>query len=379
MKKLFVFSVLMMFINARNGFAQWIVSPGSLTTNSNVGISTANPKALLDMGPANGVKFLNYGSGGTNGYQTGMGVNLGQAKNSYSFFIGGADTTIAGPSNFEVVTADQPTFPYTSYTTRFVVNSKKGAVGIGVLDPSANLETAQGWNDGLRVGVHSNRANTSTQLASSLAVIGNDNMATTINGAVAWDFYNNGVKASWSGVLLEHIGSGVTGMQYGLPASNQGQLIFQNVNNSTIGTNGSNLFISPGSQLSTTFFTNGNVGIGSTMATGYKLAVNGSAIFTKAVVKLYGNWPDYVFEPAYKLPSLKEVETYIIKNQHLQGLPVAATVEKEGIDLGDNQALLLKKVEELTLYIIELNKKVDAVAKENDLLKKMLAPSTNNF
>lgn len=107
-----------------------------------------------------------------------------------------------------------------------------------------------------------------------------------------------------------------------------------------------------------------------TQIANYKLAVNGSAIFTKAVVKLYANWPDYVFAPAYKLPGLKEVEAYILKHQHLEGMPTAGDVEKEGVDLGSNQALLLKKVEELTLYVIELNKKVDAISKENKLLKK---------
>ena len=102
----------------------------------------------------------------------------------------------------------------------------------------------------------------------------------------------------------------------------------------------------------------------------YKLAVNGPAIFTKAVVKLYGNWPDYVFAPTYQLPNLQQVEAYINKHRHLADMPTAQDIEKNGIDLGDNQALLLKKVEELTLYVIELNKKVDAISKENKLLKK---------
>lgn len=371
MKKLFLSFIVLFFIISKNLYAQW-TGTSVLTTAGKVGIGTNDPKALLDLGPAGGVKFLNYGSGGTDGYQMGMGVNLGEAPNSFSLFIGGATGTVAGASNFEVVTANQPKFPYTSYTTRLAVNSRTGNVGIGVVAPTANLEVAAGWSNALRVGVSSNRANTSTQLASSLAVIGNDNMATTISGAVAWDFFNpvKQEESSWSGVLLEHIGTGITGMQYGLPASKQGQLVFQNVNNAVIGTNGANLFISPGSQLSTTFFTNGNVGIGTSMATNYKLAVNGSAIFTKAVVKLYGNWPDYVFAPTYQLPNLQQVEAYINKHRHLAGMPTAQDIEKNGIDLGDNQALLLKKVEELTLYVIELNKKVDAISKENKLLKK---------
>ncbi len=102
----------------------------------------------------------------------------------------------------------------------------------------------------------------------------------------------------------------------------------------------------------------------------HALAVNGTALFTKATVRLTGTWPDYVFEPTNKLPTLAEVEAYITKHKHLEGVPSAAEVKEKGIDLGDNQTVLLKKVEELTLYMIELNKKVEVLAKENEELKQ---------
>jgi hypothetical protein len=86
-------------------------------------------------------------------------------------------------------------------------------------------------------------------------------------------------------------------------------------------------------------------------------AVNGSAIATSMTVKLYANWPDYVFKPDYQLPSLQQVETYIEQNQHLPDMPSAAQIEKEGINLGEMNKLLTKKVEELTLYLIEKDKK----------------------
>jgi hypothetical protein len=92
----------------------------------------------------------------------------------------------------------------------------------------------------------------------------------------------------------------------------------------------------------------------------HTLAVNGSAIFTKAVVKLYGDWPDYVFGENYQLRPLNELEAFIRKNNHLPDVPSEAEIKKEGIDLGNNQALLLKKIEELTLYTIEANKKIEA-------------------
>ena len=96
----------------------------------------------------------------------------------------------------------------------------------------------------------------------------------------------------------------------------------------------------------------GDVSIGTIDAKNYKLAVNGSAIFTKAVVKPNANWPDYVFEPGYNLPSLQSVEAFIKANKHLPDVPTVQEVATNGIDLGENQTVLLKKTEELTLYVI---------------------------
>ena len=84
------------------------------------------------------------------------------------------------------------------------------------------------------------------------------------------------------------------------------------------------------------------------------------------------SWADYVFQPQYKLKSLREVEAFIREHKHLPDVPSAMEVEGNGIDLGENQATLLKKIEELTLYMIELNKKVEALSAENKELKKQI-------
>jgi len=94
-----------------------------------------------------------------------------------------------------------------------------------------------------------------------------------------------------------------------------------------------------------------------------KLSVNGYTYSKKVKVTQTG-WPDYVFHKDYFLRSLPEIENYIQQHQHLPGVPSAADVEKEGLDLGDNQVALLKKIEELTLYIISLNKEVEALKNE---------------
>jgi len=101
----------------------------------------------------------------------------------------------------------------------------------------------------------------------------------------------------------------------------------------------------------------GKVGIGTTDTKGYKLAVNGSVVATSVVVKLYANWPDYVFKKDYQLRPLAEIKSYIDQNQHLPEMPSAKEIATNGQNLGEINQLLTKKVEELTLYLIENNKK----------------------
>ena len=120
----------------------------------------------------------------------------------------------------------------------------------------------------------------------------------------------------------------------------------------------------------TTYDSLDNIGIGTSNTHGYKLAVNGQAIFTKVVAMAYAKWPDYVFKKDYALPSLDSVATYIRIHGHLPELPSAAVVEKKGIDLGGNQTILLKKIEEMTLYLIEQNKELEALKQQNKKLEE---------
>jgi hypothetical protein len=103
--------------------------------------------------------------------------------------------------------------------------------------------------------------------------------------------------------------------------------------------------------------TNMMVGSGSP-ATGYALSVNGKIISEELKVQMDANWPDYVFDKSYKLMPIDELHQFIKTNKHLVNLPTAAEVEREGIMVGDMQKRLTEKIEELTMYIIQLNERI---------------------
>ena len=107
---------------------------------------------------------------------------------------------------------------------------------------------------------------------------------------------------------------------------------------------------------------NGNVGIGTITPTN-KLTVNGK-ILAEEIEVIDNVLPDYVFEKEYKLMNLKELENFISINKHLPEIPSAENVKENHLKLGEMNNLLLKKVEELTLYIIDLQKQIDEL-KEN--------------
>lgn len=107
----------------------------------------------------------------------------------------------------------------------------------------------------------------------------------------------------------------------------------------------------------------GNVGIGTDKTTGFKLSVAGKVRAEEIEVSLSSGWADYVFAKDYKLTPLTEVEKYIEENNHLSDVPSAAEVEENGVNLGEMDAILLKKIEELTLYTIEQQKLIEEQGK----------------
>jgi subtilisin-like proprotein convertase family protein len=102
----------------------------------------------------------------------------------------------------------------------------------------------------------------------------------------------------------------------------------------------------------------GRVAIGNDFAAGFKLSVDGKVACEEVLVDMNADWPDYVFESDYNLRSLEEVQQHIDEKGHLPNVPSAQEVADQGIEVGEMNRILMEKVEELTLYIIEQNKQI---------------------
>jgi len=135
--------------------------------------------------------------------------------------------------------------------------------------------------------------------------------------------------------------------------------------------NQGSLYLKP-SQTDGDFIVNvssGNVGIGISEPE-YKLEVDGTVRATTFSAES-PPWADFVFEPNYDLRSLNEVHNYIKEHKHLPDLPTEQHVKEKGIDLAQMNAILLQKIEELTLYTIEQQKRIEELEKQNSEIEQI--------
>jgi hypothetical protein len=206
-------------------------------------------------------------------------------------------------------------------------------VGIGTAVPTQKLEVT--GNEKVNGSILTSITNGTTGVGGT---IGLDNPAKTTAGtASSWRIYN--MTGSY-GNSLQFWAYDVLGCNGGLCASRF------------------------------TLMDNGNVGIGTSNPGSYKLAVEGTIGARRIKVTQQTGWADFVFQAGYQLPSLNEVEKYIKANGHLQEIPSAAEVEKEGLDLGEMDKKLLQKIEELTLYLLQLNAKMEEKDKQINKLQE---------
>ncbi len=351
----------------------------TVLTNGNVGIATTSPEQKLDI---NGVAQLRRIADATAG-TTLQNSNTLQFQSAY---WNGASSV---NSNWKLTSEQTST---TGFGSELVIKQDDGITRFMMGYSGFNFyERNSGFIMGYNMGT--DRLNISKSLWTNSI-----NNAGTINtialGGLSW--YQTEIRIDNPSITYKSIGSNMVVANTSahkftvlspLTEANTSIATFDNGGSALVAINkDGKLSIGLSSSANDKLDVNGNIyisnpgklliGTTASAAGAHRLAVDGSAIFTKAVVKLIGNWPDYVFAPSYKLKPLNELEAYILKNQHLPDVPPATEVQKNGIDLGDNQTILLKKVEELTLYMIELNKKVEAINKENEQLKKQV--NSNN-
>lgn len=268
------------------------------------------------------------------------------------------DMGIDGQGNF--------TLQRNGSSAAFFVNDDTNNVGIGISDPTARLQVKGDF----RIEHASNNNSYKLEIDS-----GGDLNFVGDGGVVALDIRDDGGKATFLG------GSDVNATSGGiiqLGGNDELHLAIdgnemQAYNDADL----SQLFINyNGGDVMLCSTENGQVGIGITSIANlpdpsFLLAVDGKILGEELMVQMSGSWPDYVFQEDYNLLKIDELEKSIQLNGHLPGMPSAKEVEETGgFEVGDMQRRLLEKVEELSLYVIDLNHKIKALEAANEALKK---------
>ena len=226
-----------------------------------------------------------------------------------------------------------------------------GNLGIGVTIPAEKIEI-DGFIKSGNISFGHNAANHNGPR--NYSTIGVDNHASLLIGSNLFIENNAELKVAMDHGTLS--GAGILIPGNGMNNQNSIQFHTNPSGNAIAGSAFSNLrmIVTAG----------GDVGIGTTTPK-EKLSVNGKIRAKEIKVEL-ANWPDYVFEEGYQKLSLAEIEQFIKHNKHLPGVPTAKQVEQEGVELGEMNKILLKKIEELTLLLIDKDKELKREKEENN-------------
>jgi len=345
-----------------------------------VGIGELNPLGKFQIGSLwtfhdGGTKYI-----GRNVYYNSSGVNVRIAQ-------GGASIVSFGDGKISLETAGTGAAGTQVVTTgNNLTLSADGYVGIGTTSPAKKLHVVGDsyFNGNMGVGT-SNPAKKlhvvgDTYLNGRLGVGTSDPLVNMQIGSI-WTFYD-GSANKIIGRNTYYNGSNDVRIQQGVASritfGGSGDIVFQTAPSGAAG--------STVSTWNTMVMNNsGDVAIGTTNANGYKLRVNGKINCTELVVSLGGRegggdgdsddgaetkWPDYVFADDYNLRTLEDVTNYIQQNKRLPEMPSTTEVAENGINIGTMNTLLLKKVEELTLYILQQNDDIQSMKAEIRSLKE---------
>jgi hypothetical protein len=276
-------------------------------SSGNVGIGTTTPKQKLTIV---GDQIARDQGGPANGQNSTAILRLQSSPN-------GAGEVLDFGMNIKSYGWIQPQdFNDPNAFYNLILNAKGGNIGIGTLNPTQKLEV---YGSALFQGMVTSSISSDT--GGSIALINPSKKSNGIAGT--WKIFN---MTGGYGNSLQFWAYDNLGCETGLC---------------------NNRF---------TIMDNGNVGIGN-MTPSNKLDVNGTVHSKEVKVDMSG-WPDFVFKKEYTLPTLEEVEKHIAERGHLENIPSEEEVLKDGISLGEMNSKLLQKIEELTLYIIQQNRKI---------------------
>jgi hypothetical protein len=253
------------------------------------------------------------------------------------------------------------TSPTTSGLTERMTIAGSGEVGIGTPTPLANFHLSSGVTGKGELRIESDTDNNNENDNPFISFIQDGTFVGGFIGLVgdpntAPHFPKYGASGN-----TVYAGTKSNALFIGTSFSENVQLGTNGIVRLTINENGNAIFKDIVA-IGTPFTTNPN---------NYKLAVNGKIGAKEVQVEnTSSTWADYVFEPDYKLLSLQEVESFVKANKHLPEIPSAEEVKINGHKLGEMDVLLLKKVEELTLYMIAMKKEIESLRIENENLSK---------
>jgi hypothetical protein len=342
-----------------NGTNQFRINNGAdrlvIGNTGNIGIGTLTPARTLDvqtttLTPVMQVTKPWTGSGTTN-------FNLVEINNAYNFGYGTGLFSSGGQMGIKGYAPNGGVTGYGVYGEAF------GAAG------SSYGVYGKATTDGVAVGLY---GYASSSGSTAYGVYGYGSGTTSWAGYFAGRGYftgNVGIGTTVPDVKLHVVGGADISLTSG------GYIVAGSITAENIGIDNNEIMARNNGATSTLYLnhsggnvvmctSSGSVSIGTTTpASGYILSVDGKIMAEEMRVQLSGNWPDYVFNEAYKLPSLYNLEASVKENKHLPGIPSADEVKKDGISVGQMQTKMMEKIEELTLYVISLQKQIDEFKK----------------
>lgn len=329
--------------NADNGVSSLM----SLKSNGHLGLGTQNPLSIFTIESSNG----NIPALGASGHDFGIsiagarGLMMGHLSNGHSYI---QSQRIDGTA--------------TAYNLLLQPNG--GRVGIGVKYPSERLHVSG-----------------SVQIHGNVKLSKYAYQAFKVGNTKGYIWGNHDYEGN-SGVFQDDLvistnWHGVTNNEDNITNSSS----FLRNSAISVGRHGIRFFTSATSTAAPTekmtISDSGNVGIGTSKTSNHKLAVEGS-IGAREIQVEVGAWSDFVFDKDYSLRKLDDLERYIQTNNHLPDIPSEKEVQENGINLGESDAKLLQKIEELTLYTIQQQKQLNKQTKLIEQLKKEVEELKNN-